>query len=65
MGEISICKILADPRGKISELKAKTKPYPHVLKDAVVQFFMFEASFSLKFAEDNVDRDDIYICMWT
>ncbi len=60
MGEISICKILFDPRGKVSELKAKTKPYPQALKDAMIRFFMFEASFSLMFAEDNVDKDDIY-----
>ena len=60
MGEISVCKILVDPRGKISELKSRTKPYPQTLKDAIVQYFMFEASFSLMFAEDNVDKDDIY-----
>lgn len=60
MGEISICKILADPKGLISELKSKTIPYPQTLKDSIVQFFMFEASFSLMFAEDNIDKDDIY-----
>ncbi|HHZ02954.1 MAG TPA: DNA polymerase subunit beta [Tissierellia bacterium] len=60
MGEVSICKILADPKGKISDLKSKTIPYPKTLKDAIVQYFMFEASFSLMFAEDNVDKDDIY-----
>jgi len=60
MGEISICKILFDPKGKISELKARTIPYPKALKEAIVQYFMFEASFSLMFAEDNVDKDDIY-----
>ena len=46
MGEVSICKILADPKGKISDLKSKTIPYPKTLKDAIVQYFMFEASFS-------------------
>ncbi|NLJ58150.1 MAG: DNA polymerase subunit beta [Tissierellia bacterium] len=60
MGEISICKILFDPNGKISELKSKTIPYPKTLKDAIVQYFMFEASFSLMFAEDNIHKDDIY-----
>lgn len=60
MGEISVCKILVDPKGKISELKSKTIRYPQTLKDAIVQYFMFEASFSLMFAEDNVDKDDIY-----
>lgn len=60
MGEISICKILFDPKGKISELKSKTRPYPKALKDSIIQYFMFEASFSLMFAENNVDKDDIY-----
>ena len=60
MGEISICRILFDPKGKISELKSKTIPYPKALKDAMIGYFMFEASFSLMFAEDNVDKDDIY-----
>ncbi len=60
MGEISICKILLDPKGKISQLKSKTYPYPKALKEAITRYFMFEASFSLMFAEDNVDKDDIY-----
>ncbi len=63
MGEISVCKILSDPKGKISELKSKTIPYPPKLKDAIVGYFMFEASFSLMHADDNVDNDDpYYVC---
>ena len=59
MGESSICKILIDPTNQIAELKAKTMPYPKSLKDAIIGYFMFEASFSLMFAKDNVDKDDI------
>lgn len=59
MGEISICKILFDPTNHIAKLKAKTVPYPKPLKDAIIGYFMFEASFSLMFAKDNVDKDDI------
>lgn len=59
MGEISICKILIDPTNQIAELKAKTMPYPKSLKDAIIGYFMFEAPFSLMFAKDNVDKDDI------
>lgn len=59
MGEISICKILADPTSRITELKEKTVPYPKPLQDAMIRYFIFEASFSLMFAEDNVDKDDI------
>lgn len=63
MGEISICKILFEPKSYISDLKAKTKPYPKPLKDAITSYFMFEASFSLMFARDNIDKDDISYVM--
>lgn len=58
-GEISICKILFDPTNQIAKLKAKTMPYPKPLEDAMIGYFMFESSFSLMFAEKNVDKDDI------
>ncbi|GGD52123.1 nucleotidyltransferase domain-containing protein [Paenibacillus nasutitermitis] len=58
-GEISICEILFDPTNQIAQLKAKTMPYPKPLKDAMIGYFMFESSFSLMFAEKNVDKDDI------
>ncbi|WP_223378135.1 nucleotidyltransferase domain-containing protein [Schnuerera sp. xch1] len=60
MGEISVCKILVDPKGIILELKSKTIPYPKTLKNAIVGYFMFEASFSSMFADDNVNKDDAY-----
>lgn len=59
MGEISICQILADPENRISALKAKTMPYPKALQDAILRYFIFEASFSLMFAENHADKDDI------
>lgn len=59
MGEIAICQILSDPTEQIAKLKAKTVPYPKAVKDAIVGFFLFEAAFSLMFAEDSVDKDDI------
>lgn len=59
MGEVSICKILADPTNRIAKLKAKTVPYPKELQDAIIGYFMFEANFSLAFADDNVDKDDV------
>ena len=60
MGEISVCRVLTDLRGQISELKSKTRLYPQALKDAIIRYFMFEASFSLMLAEDNISKDDIY-----
>lgn len=63
MGEIAICEILVDPTNKISELKYNTMPYPKALKDAIIGYHIFEASFSLMFAKDNVGKDDIsYVC---
>lgn len=59
MGEIAVCKILSDSTRQIAKLKDKTKPYPKALKDALISYFMFEASFSLMFVKDNVDKDDI------
>lgn len=59
MGEVSICKILFDHTNRIAELKSKTLPYPQPLKDAIIGYFMFEANFSLIFAKDNVDKDDL------
>ena len=59
MGEVSICKILDDKTNRIDKLKSKTIPYPKSLKDAIIGYFMFEASFSLMFAKDNIAKDDI------
>ena len=59
MGEISVCKILVDPTKKIAHLQAKTSPFPKPLKDTIIKYFMFEASFSLMFAKDTIDKDDI------
>lgn len=63
MGELNICKILADPQNKLSELKNKTFPYPLKVKQSVIQFFTFEASFSFMFIEDNINKDDISYIM--
>ncbi|UXR77227.1 nucleotidyltransferase domain-containing protein [Staphylococcus sp. IVB6233] len=59
MGELNICQILADPQNKIRELKNKTCPYPFKIKQAITQYFAFEASFSFMFIEDNINKDDI------
>jgi len=59
MGEISICKILTDPTNQLVKLKAKTNPYPQVIKEAIIGYFSFEASFSMMFAKENIDKDDL------
>jgi len=59
IGKISICKIIIEPTKKPAKFKAKTKPYPKALKDAIIGYFSFEASFKLMFAIDNIDKDDV------
>lgn len=63
MGEIAICSILFERENQISNLKKKTCPYPKPLKDALISYFMFEASFSMMFAEDSVNKDDLSYVM--
>ncbi len=63
MGELSISKVLVDTNNIISELKAKTRPYPKSLKNSILRNYVFEASFSLMLAKTNIDKDDIsYVC---
>ncbi|MGE5607117.1 MAG: hypothetical protein ACM3YE_15685 [Bacteroidota bacterium] len=59
LGEIAICKILADRDGCLQALKGKAIPYPEAMKKSIIGYFMFEAGFSLMFAEDNADKDDL------
>ncbi|MCY1104201.1 nucleotidyltransferase domain-containing protein [Shouchella clausii] len=63
MGELAISRIQTDPFGKLAQLKALTDPYPTKLKQALIQFFTFEASFSLMFMEANVDKNDLSYLM--
>jgi hypothetical protein len=59
MGEVSLCKILADPTNQLAALKAKTQPYPETLQEAIIKCFFFEASFSLMFVDKAVYQDDL------
>ncbi|MCC5612380.1 nucleotidyltransferase domain-containing protein [Nostoc sp. CHAB 5834] len=59
MGEIAICQVLYDPNGVLEALKVKTKPYPGQLKQATVDTFAWEISFSLVVAKKAIARDDV------
>jgi predicted nucleotidyltransferase len=59
MGEIAICQPLYDPDGVLEALKAKTKPYPVQLKQATINTFAWEISFSLFVAKKAIARDDV------
>jgi predicted nucleotidyltransferase len=59
MGEVAICQPLYDPDGVLEALKAKTKPYPVQLKQATINTFAWEISFSLFVAKKAIARDDV------
>lgn len=59
MGEVAICLPLRDPYGVLDALKAKTTPYPIGLKQATVNKFAWEISFSLFIAQKAVARGDV------
>lgn len=59
MGEIALCLPLYDPNDILDALKARTKPYPIALKQATIDKFAWEISFSLFVAQKAVARQDI------
>jgi predicted nucleotidyltransferase len=59
MGEVALCLPLHDPNGVLAALKAKTTPYPAKLKEATINKFAWEISFSLVVAQKAVARDDV------
>lgn len=60
MGELAVCKMLWDKNGNISLRKSIAEQYPPKLKKAIIEFFGFEAGFSLMFAESNARKNDLY-----
>jgi predicted nucleotidyltransferase len=59
MGEVAIGLPLHDPGGVLAALKAKTIPYSTGLKQATVNKFAWEISFSLFVAQKAIARNDI------
>jgi predicted nucleotidyltransferase len=59
MGEVTICVPLHDPEGVLDSLKLKTTPYPAQLKEATINRFAWEISFSLSIAQKAVAREDV------
>lgn len=59
MGEVAIGLPLHDPDRFLDTLKAKTKPYPIGLKQATINKFAWEISFSLSVARKAVIRGDV------
>lgn len=59
-GELAISKILYANDENFYEFKKQAERYPTALQKGLTEFFMFEAGFSLMFAENNIDKDDKY-----
>lgn len=59
MGEVAVCRILWEHESRLTRLKARTSPYPPLLREGMLRQFLFEAGFSLMFMEANADRDDV------
>ncbi len=59
MGEVAICLPLHDSNGVLETLKLKTKPYPNQLKQATINTFAWEISFSLLTAQKAISRNDV------
>jgi len=59
-GELAVCRVLWDKDGKVSALKKTAERYPHEMRKALLQLFLFEAEFSCKLAEKSADQDDSY-----
>jgi hypothetical protein len=60
LGEIAICRPLADPAGVIAALKRRVEPYPEKLREAVVQRYLWACEFTLEsFAPKFAARGDV------
>ncbi|MDW8802102.1 nucleotidyltransferase domain-containing protein [Clostridium sp. A1-XYC3] len=59
-GELAISKVLYNKNSGFNELKKKAEIYPTALKKSLINFFMFEAEFSLMFVKANAAADDKY-----
>jgi predicted nucleotidyltransferase len=60
LAETSLCQILWDPNEKIADLKSRILPFSETFKKAMIEKFLWEASFSLGAAKKVVNRGDTY-----
>ncbi|NMA25599.1 MAG: nucleotidyltransferase domain-containing protein [Clostridiales bacterium] len=59
-GELAIGKILYAKDERFLALKKRAELYPVALRKSLIDFFMFEAEFSLSFIKANITADDKY-----
>jgi predicted nucleotidyltransferase len=60
LGEVALCKPLVDGRGLVAGLKAQATPYPPLLKQAIIQKYLWEAGFALDTSRKSARRDEIF-----
>ncbi|NLY10743.1 MAG: nucleotidyltransferase domain-containing protein [Firmicutes bacterium] len=59
-GELAISKVLYAKDNSFNELKKRAETYPPALRKSLIDFFMFEAGFSLMFVKANLESGDKY-----
>lgn len=59
-GELAISKIQYAKNESLCELKNQAEIYPGALKKSLINFFLFEAEFSLMFVKANAGAEDKY-----
>ena len=59
-GELAISKIQYAKNERLCELKNQAEIYPGALKKSLINFFLFEAEFSLMFVKANAGAEDKY-----
>ena len=59
MAEVALGQILWEADGQLSALKRRTRPYPEMLKKALLQKFAWEIDFSLAIARKAIERADV------
>jgi hypothetical protein len=58
MGEVALCRPLHDPDRAVTELRARTRPYPQALAGALIGKFLWEVGFSIENAGLGAARGD-------
>ncbi|NLY54026.1 MAG: nucleotidyltransferase domain-containing protein [Firmicutes bacterium] len=59
-GELAISKVLYSKSSEFKQLKSRAELYPTALQESLINFFVFEAGFSLMFVKANVKAGDKY-----
>jgi predicted nucleotidyltransferase len=60
MGEVHFCRVFFDRSGVLRTLKALTVEYPEAMRRAIIDKYLYEASFSIEIAGKPAARADVY-----